>query len=150
MAQAETNRKEIIMIKKIFCLFAILILFSFKGTDSDCDNIAKIVNTPEFDDCFGSCQKANDKIVLYISSYGDLDPDELCGSLTLACGKTVTFAKLDFEVRIDATSKGAVVNPRIVVSKQYKKYRFFETETNRILTASVKNGRVKGIGTGAF
>jgi hypothetical protein len=136
--------------KNLLFLFAILILFSFKGPDSDCNNIAKIIATPDFEKCFGICRKTDDKIILYIGKYGDLDPDELCVSITASCGKTVTFAKVDFEVKIDETSRGVVVNPRIVVWKEYNKYRFFETETNKAFTASVKKGKVKVTGMGAF
>jgi hypothetical protein len=116
---------------------------------SDYDNIAKIINTPEFDKCFAICRKPEDKFVIYISDYGDLNPDELCGSLTTACSKPVTFAKVDFDVYAHEPS-GKVINPRIVVWKENNQYHFYQTESNMKLIASVKRSKVKDISTGVF
>lgn len=135
--------------KNLLCLFAILILSSFRGEVSDCDNISKIIKTPEFDKCFAICRRPEDKLVIYVAEYGDLNPAELCSPLMTACSKPVTFAKVDFDVnKFDITGK--VTNPRIVVWKEKGKYHFFETETNMKFSASVKNDKVTDIERGVF
>jgi hypothetical protein len=115
----------------------------------DCDAILQIINTPEFEKHFQISKRFGDSLTVYISDYGDLKPSELCNAVTAASGKTIAFAKVDFDIyAYDPTGK--IINPRIVVWKENNQYHFVETETNRKLIASVKRGKVKDISTGVF
>lgn len=115
----------------------------------NCNNITAIINTPEFEKHFQISKRFGDSLTVYIGDYGDLDASVLCNAVTTASGKVISFAKADFEVKIDETSR-SVTNPRIVVWKEKGKYRFFETETNLNFDASVKKGKVKVLGRGVF
>lgn len=136
--------------KNLLCLFVVLVLFSFKGKDSDCDNIVTILNTPEFEKHFQISKRFGDSLTVYISDYGDLKPSDLCNPVTAASGKSVSFAKVDFEVKLNDHPKGEIFNPRIVVWKEKGEYNFFMTEANLKLIASVKRDKVKDISTGVF
>lgn len=135
-----------IFMKKLLCLFIVVLLFSFRGKTNDCDNLAKIVYTPEFGKHFNLTNKSNNVITIY----SDLNQSKLCDKLEISNGKTIVFVKLNFEVKLNENSKGEVTNPRIVVSKQNNEYHFFETETNLKFKASVKKGKVVGISYGVF
>lgn len=132
--------------KRIFYLFAVVLLFSFKGKTNDCDNLSKIINTSEFGKHFNLTNKSNNVITIY----SNLDQSKLCDKLKISNGKTIVFAKLNFQVKLSDNSKGKVTNPRIVVSKENNEYHFFETETNLKFQASVKKGKVMDVSYGIF
>lgn len=132
--------------KKILYLFVVVSLFSFKGKTNDCDNLIKIVNTPEFGKHFNLTNKSSNVITIYC----DLDQSKLCDKFKISNGKTIVFEKLNFKVELNDNSNGKLTNPRIVVSKQNNEYHFFETETNLKFQASVKKGKVMNISYGVF
>ncbi|RWW99693.1 hypothetical protein [Flavobacterium cerinum] len=132
--------------RKILYLFVVVLLLSFKGKTNDCDNLAKVINSPEFSKHFNLSNKSNNVITIY----SDLDQSKLCDKLKISNGKTIVFAKLNFQVKLNDNSRGKVTSPRIVVSKQNNEYHFFETETNLKFQASVKKGKVVNISYGVF
>ncbi|PZR24421.1 MAG: hypothetical protein DI539_00145 [Flavobacterium psychrophilum] len=124
-------------------------MFNIKFTVvKDCDAILQIINTPEFDKSFNISKRPADSLTFYIGKEGNIDASILCNNIKIY-GKAITFAKTNFEVKIDETSR-TVTNPRIVVWKEKDTYRFFETETNLNFDATVKRGKVKILGRGAF
>lgn len=132
--------------QKILYLFVVVLLFSFKGKTNDCDNLSKIINTSEFVKHFNLTNKTNNVIIIY----SDLGQSKLCDKLKISNGKTIVFAKLNFQVKLNDNSKGKITNPRIVVSKENNEYHFFETETNLKFQASVKKGKVMDVSYGIF
>lgn len=135
----------------LFLLLLIVSCKSYTGKSSltDCEDIKAIVSSAEFTRHFG-IKTYGDTLTLYVSDKSNINAAKLCGVVTLPSGQKLRTAKADFEVKVNESRPSVTDVPRIVLWKEGKYYRFFETATNGTFKARVKNGKVKDIEFGVF